>query len=83
MPTILLLIVSNTFMITAWYGNLKFPDMPMWAAILTGSDLGQPAPVMILTVGNAASRQEPRCRTRVGHDREESLSVADGNHSTA
>ena len=36
MPTILLLIVSNTFMITAWYGNLKFPEMPMWAAILAG-----------------------------------------------
>ena len=36
MLTILLLIVSNTFMITAWYGNLKFPHMPMWAAILIG-----------------------------------------------
>lgn len=36
MPTILLLIVSNTFMITAWYGNLKFPSMSMWAAILIG-----------------------------------------------
>jgi len=36
MPTVLLLIVSNTFMITAWYGNLKFPHMPMWAAILIG-----------------------------------------------
>jgi len=36
MPTILLLIVSNTFMIIAWYGNLKFPQMPMWAAILGG-----------------------------------------------
>lgn len=36
MPTVLLLIVSNTFMITAWYGNLKFPHMPTWQAILIG-----------------------------------------------
>jgi uncharacterized protein len=36
MNTILLLIVSNIFMTIAWYGNLKFPNMPMIAAILTG-----------------------------------------------
>lgn len=36
MPTILLLIISNTFMTIAWYGNLKFPQMPMIAAILIG-----------------------------------------------
>ena len=34
MLTVLLLIVSNTFMITAWYGNLKFPHMPTWQAIM-------------------------------------------------
>jgi uncharacterized protein len=36
MLTVLLLIISNTFMIIAWYGNLRFPAMPTWAAILIG-----------------------------------------------
>lgn len=34
MRTILLLIVSNTFMTFAWYGHLKRPDLPIWKAIL-------------------------------------------------
>jgi uncharacterized protein len=34
--TILLLVVSNIFMTIAWYGNLKFPHMPMIAAIFIG-----------------------------------------------
>ncbi|MFN3488801.1 MAG: DMT family protein [Emticicia sp.] len=34
MRTILLLIVSNTFMIYARYGHLKRPDLPIWKAIL-------------------------------------------------
>jgi uncharacterized protein (DUF486 family) len=34
MPTILLLIASNTFMTFAWYGHLKFKDVPIWKAIL-------------------------------------------------
>jgi len=36
MLTITLLIISNIFMTLAWYGNLKFPQMPMLAAILIG-----------------------------------------------
>jgi uncharacterized protein (DUF486 family) len=36
MTTILLLICSNIFMTIAWYGNLKFPHLPMFAAILIG-----------------------------------------------
>jgi uncharacterized protein len=36
MTTILLLIVSNIFMTLAWYGHLKFPHLPMIAAILIG-----------------------------------------------
>ena len=36
MTTILLLICSNIFMTIAWYGNLKFPHLPMIAAILIG-----------------------------------------------
>jgi uncharacterized protein (DUF486 family) len=31
---ILLLIGSNLFMTTAWYGHLKFPSAPMWAAVM-------------------------------------------------
>jgi uncharacterized protein (DUF486 family) len=31
---ILLLIGSNTFMTTAWYGHLKFPTAPMWIAVM-------------------------------------------------
>ena len=31
---ILLLIGSNIFMTTAWYGHLKFPMAPMWAAVM-------------------------------------------------
>jgi uncharacterized protein (DUF486 family) len=31
---ILLLIGSNVFMTTAWYGHLKFPGAPMWAAVM-------------------------------------------------
>jgi len=36
MNTILLLIVSNIFMTLAWYGHLKFPHLPMIAAIFIG-----------------------------------------------
>jgi uncharacterized protein len=31
---ILMLIGSNTFMTTAWYGHLKFPGAPMWIAVM-------------------------------------------------
>ncbi|HEY0919695.1 DMT family protein [Devosia sp.] len=31
---VLLLIASNLFMTTAWYGHLKFPSAPMWAAVM-------------------------------------------------
>ncbi len=34
MRTIVLLIGSNIFMTFAWYGHLKFPDVPLWKAIL-------------------------------------------------
>ncbi|HWD37805.1 MAG TPA: DMT family protein [Fimbriimonas sp.] len=33
--TIGLLICSNTFMNTAWYGHLKFKDRPLWVVIVT------------------------------------------------
>jgi uncharacterized protein (DUF486 family) len=36
MLTIVLLIVSNVFMTLAWYGHLKFPHLPMVAAIFIG-----------------------------------------------
>lgn len=36
MLTIALLTVSNIFMTIAWYGNLRFPKMPLIAAILIG-----------------------------------------------
>ena len=36
MYTILLLIASNTFMTIAWYGNLLYPNIPLWQAILFG-----------------------------------------------
>ena len=31
---IVLLVASNLFMTTAWYGHLKFPNAPMWAAVM-------------------------------------------------
>ena len=31
---ILLLIGSNLFMTTAWYGHLKYPSAPMWIAVM-------------------------------------------------
>lgn len=34
MQTIILLIISNTFMTYAWYGHLKEPSLKMWQAIL-------------------------------------------------
>lgn len=34
MKTIILLIISNSFMTFAWYGHLKEPNMPIWKAIL-------------------------------------------------
>jgi uncharacterized protein len=34
MRTILLLIASNIFMTTAWYGHLRFRNVPLWQAIL-------------------------------------------------
>lgn len=33
MKTILLLIASNVFMTFAWYGHLKYKDVPLWKAI--------------------------------------------------
>jgi uncharacterized protein (DUF486 family) len=34
MKTVLLLLLSNTFMNLAWYGHLKFKEQPLWLAIL-------------------------------------------------
>jgi uncharacterized protein (DUF486 family) len=34
MKTIILLILSNTFMNLAWYGHLKYKNSALWAAIL-------------------------------------------------
>ncbi len=34
MLTVILLVISNTFMTYAWYGHLKHRDWPMWMAIL-------------------------------------------------
>jgi uncharacterized protein (DUF486 family) len=31
---IVLLVASNVFMTFAWYGHLKFPHAPMWAAVM-------------------------------------------------
>lgn len=33
MKTILLLVISNVFMTIAWYGHLKFENVPLWKAI--------------------------------------------------
>jgi len=32
--TVILLVLSNVFMTVAWYGHLKYPNMPMMIAIL-------------------------------------------------
>jgi uncharacterized protein len=32
--TVLLLMVSNTFMTIAWYGHLKYTSKPLWIVIL-------------------------------------------------
>ena len=32
--TILLLVISNSFMTLAWYGHLKYKDSPLWLAIV-------------------------------------------------
>ncbi|MBL8636554.1 MAG: DMT family protein [Myxococcales bacterium] len=34
MKTILLLFASNVFMTFAWYGHLKFKNVPLWQAIM-------------------------------------------------
>jgi uncharacterized protein (DUF486 family) len=34
MTTILLLLISNSFMTYAWYGHLKHPSLKMWQAVL-------------------------------------------------
>ncbi len=34
MTTVVLLVLSNVFMTIAWYGHLKYPDAPLWKAIL-------------------------------------------------
>jgi uncharacterized protein len=34
MRTIILLVISNVFMTTAWYGHLKYKDSVLWKAIL-------------------------------------------------
>jgi uncharacterized protein (DUF486 family) len=32
--TILLLVASNLFMTAAWYGHLRFKQVPLWQVIL-------------------------------------------------
>ncbi|HXX76345.1 MAG TPA: DMT family protein [Nitrospiraceae bacterium] len=34
MHTIALLTISNIFMTVAWYGHLKYKDVPLWQAIV-------------------------------------------------
>ena len=34
MTTIVLLLVSNTFMTFAWYGHLKFKEVALWKVVL-------------------------------------------------
>jgi len=34
MRTIILLIISNSFMTYAWYGHLQHPSWPLWRAVL-------------------------------------------------
>ncbi len=34
LKTIALLTISNVFMTFAWYGHLKFKELPLWKAIL-------------------------------------------------
>lgn len=34
MRTIVLLVLSNIFMTIAWYGHLRFKEVPLWKAIL-------------------------------------------------
>ena len=34
LPTVVLLLISNTFMTFAWYGHLKFEQVPLWKVIL-------------------------------------------------
>jgi uncharacterized protein (DUF486 family) len=34
MRTVLLLLASNIFMTVAWYGHLRFRNVPLWQAIL-------------------------------------------------
>lgn len=34
MQTIILLIISNSFMTYAWYGHLKNPNLYMWQTVL-------------------------------------------------
>jgi uncharacterized protein (DUF486 family) len=34
MRTVLLLVASNVFMTFAWYGHLRFRQVPLWQAIL-------------------------------------------------
>jgi uncharacterized protein (DUF486 family) len=34
MSTVALLLASNLFMTAAWYGHLRFKDVPLWQAVL-------------------------------------------------
>lgn len=34
MKTVLLLLISNIFMTFAWYGHLRFKEIPLWKAVL-------------------------------------------------
>ena len=34
MRTVLLLLASNVFMTFAWYGHLRFREVPLWQAVL-------------------------------------------------
>jgi uncharacterized protein len=34
MRTVFLLVISNIFMTFAWYGHLKFKELPLWKVIL-------------------------------------------------
>ena len=40
MKTVFLLILSNVFMTFAWYGHLKFKNVPLWQVIVALAYLG-------------------------------------------
>jgi hypothetical protein len=57
MRTVLLLILSNTFMTLAWYGHLRYPRATLWVTILVSWLIALPEYALQVPANRLGHRQ--------------------------